>query len=209
MRKRILHLTGFVLAGGSSRRMGRAKAGLILQGQTMLARQARLLGRVAGRVAVVGFHPEDDKDLEVPMIPDELPGRGPLGGIYTGLLQTGTEYNLFLGCDMPFVNRRLLRCVAQRAFETGADATVAESSDGRLQTLCAVYRRRARWAVRASLAAGDNKLRSFFSKVDCEIIPWRDLARAGFLPSMFDNMNAPADYESARKRLEPSPGTTA
>ena len=200
---------GFVLAGGSSRRMGCAKAGLLLEGQSMLARQTRLLGRVAGRVAVVGFHAGDDKDLDVPLFPDERPERGPLGGIDTALMETRAEYNLFLGCDMPFVNRRLLRYLAWRAMQTQADATVPESGDGRLQTLSAVYRRRARWAVRASLAAGDNRLRSFFSKVPCEIIPWRELARAGFLPSMFDNMNTPADYERARRRLEPPPGTAA
>lgn len=204
MHNRIPQLTGFVLAGGASRRMGRAKSGLILEGRTMLARQASLLGRVASRAAVAGFQPDDTIELGVGLYPDLVPGCGPLGGIYTGLSHTRTEYNLFLGCDMPFVSCRLLRYVARRAFVTGADATVPETSDGRLQTLCAVYRRRARWAVRSSLAAGDFRLRSFFSKVDCEIIPWRDLARAGFLPSMFDNMNAPADYESARRRLDPA-----
>jgi molybdenum cofactor guanylyltransferase len=209
MPNRILQLTGFVLAGGASRRMGRPKAALILDGQTMLVRQAHLLAQVAGRVAVVGSRPENMVDLDVPMIPDELPSRGPLGGVYTGLLRTRSEYNLFLGCDLPFVSRRLLGYLAERAIEYGADATVPESSDGRLQTLCALYRRRARRVVRASLEAGDNKLRSFFPKVICQMIPWRDLVRVGFLPSVFDNMNTPTDYESAKRRLEPSSVTAA
>ncbi len=204
MSERILPLTGFVLAGGGSRRMGQPKAHLILAGQTMLARQIRLLGRVASRVAVVGFQPDDAQSPDVPLFRDEMPGRGPLGGIYTGLLHTRTEYNLFLGCDLPFVTRRLLNYLARRAFEAAADATVPESRDGRLQTLCAVYRRRARRAVQASLARGENKLRSFFPRVKCQVIPWRDLARTGFSASIFDNMNTPADYESARSRLEPS-----
>ncbi len=189
--------------------MGRPKGKLILEDQTMLARQTRLLGLVAGRVAVVGFHPEYWEDLDAPLFPDELADRGPLGGIYTGLVRTRTEYNLFLGCDVPFVNRRLLGYIARRAIAAGSDATVPQSCDGRLQTLCAVYRRRARHAVRASLLAGDNKLRSFFPRVKCQIIPWRDLARAGFLPSIFANMNTPADYEAARKRLEPCTAATA
>jgi molybdenum cofactor guanylyltransferase len=209
MRDHILSLTGFVLAGGASRRMGRPKASLILEGQTMLGRQVRLLGRVAGRVAVLGFRPEDTEDLGIPFVPDEVPGRGPLGGIYTGLARTHTEYNLFLGCDLPFVDQRLLAYIAGRAIESEADVTVPRTRDGRLQTLCAVYRRRARRAVRASLATGEYKLRSFFPRVNCQVIPWRDLARAGFLPSIFDNMNTPADYESARRRLEPSAMRTA
>lgn len=184
--------------------MGRPKESLILEGQTMLARQVDLLRRVAHRVAVVGFEPGYLQDPGAPLIPDELPGRGPLGGVYTGLLRTHTEYNLFLGCDLPFVNQRLLGYIARCAIEAESDAVIPRSCDGHLQTLCAVYRRRACRAVRASLNAGENKVSSFFPKVNCQVIPWRDLARAGFLPSMFDNMNTPADYESARRRLEPS-----
>src|SRR5579872_4312188 len=101
MHWRSLSLTGFVLAGGASHRMGHPKAMLKLAGETMLDRQICRLFSVAGRVAVVGSRPEYSTAFDVPFLSDELAGRGPLAGIYSGLLHTRTEYNLFLGCDLP------------------------------------------------------------------------------------------------------------
>lgn len=203
-------MTGFVLAGGLSRRMGRPKAALVLGGQTMLERQVRLLGSVSRRVEILGpgsgsgaieaiipaLAPSD-----VPVVTDKLTGRGPLGGIYTALDRTRTEFNLFLGCDQPFLEPRLLRVLCDRAIHSGADATVPESRDRRLQPLVAVYRRRVLPAVRASLERGDNRVSSFYRRVRCHVLRWPELARAGFSPHIFANMNTLEDYERARLRL--------
>ena len=204
MQSRDFPLTGFVLAGGASRRMGRTKASLLLDGKSMLERQIRVLRSVARRVAVVGGPPGYVDEFDVSCVPDAILGRGPLAGIYTGLLESRTEYSLVLGCDLPFVNRSLLTFLVLRAAADGSDVTVPRSRDGRLQPLCAVYRRRALYAVRRRLALGENKLSGFFSKVHCTTIPWPELAGAGFRASVFDNMNTPEDYEYTRKRVEAS-----
>ncbi|MEJ2009210.1 MAG: molybdenum cofactor guanylyltransferase [Acidobacteriota bacterium] len=206
---RLASLTGHVLAGGPSQRMGCSKAMLTVEGETMLERQIRLLRVVASGVMIVGGSPKYAQKFDVPMVQDVVSGRGPLAGIYTALLQTRTEFNLVLGCDLPFVNSRLLGYLASRAVASGSDVTVPRSRDGLFQPLCAVYRRRALHAVRASLAAGRNKVSNFFPKVRCAAIPWSDLARAGFKPSIFDNMNTPEDYECVRRRLEGSTATFA
>jgi molybdopterin-guanine dinucleotide biosynthesis protein A len=195
-------LTGFVLAGGASRRMGCPKSSLRIDGESMLERQIRVLRSVARRVAVVGGPAGYLNEFEVPIVPDAVRNRGPLGGIYTALLESRTEFNLVLGCDLPCVSRDLLACLALRAMADGSDVTVPVSRDGRLQPLCAVFRRRAIYAVRTRLALGENKLRGFFPKVRCTAIPWRELANAGFRASVFDNMNTPEEYEYARKRIE-------
>jgi len=210
MRHRFLSLTGFVLAGGASRRMGRPKAALVLGHETMLVRQVRLLTAVSRAVVVVGPSASSERlgtvirslaPTDVSVIPDQLPGRGPLGGIYTGLLHTRTEFSLFLGCDLPFMEDRFLRYLSERAIACGADATVPESVEHRLQPLAAVYRRRALGAVRASLARGENKVTRFYSRVRCQVLPWRDIARQGFARRIFDNMNMPDDYERVLCRL--------
>ena len=211
MPQRLLSVTGFVLAGGLSRRMGRPKAALLLGDETMLARQVRLLKSVSRSVAVAG-RPAGFEVLEahgirsalggdVRLLPDELPGRGPLGGIYTGLAWTRTEFNLFLGCDLPFMETRFLRYLAAKALACGADVTVPESADGKLQPLAAVYRRRARAAVKASLESGENKVTRFYADVLCEVVKWPEIAHAGFPQRIFDNMNTPADYENAVRQL--------
>lgn len=203
--RRFTNLTGFVLVGGASRRMGRPKETLTIDGESMLERQVRLLRSVARQVAIIGAAGGCLADSNVPFIPDAVAGRGPLGGIYTALLESRTEYNLILGCDLPFVTRRLLTWLALRATADGSDATVPRSRDGRLQPLCAVYRRRALYAIRTRLELGENKLSGFFSMVRCNMIPWRELAEVGFRTYTFDNMNTPEDYEKARRRVE-APG---
>ena len=96
---------------------------------------------------------------------------------------------------------RFLRYIAAKSLACGADVTVPESRDWRLQPLAAVYRRRARVAVKASLESGENKVTRFYSRVRCEVVKWREIAQAGFPSHIFDNMNTPADYENAVRRL--------
>jgi molybdopterin-guanine dinucleotide biosynthesis protein A len=55
--------------------------------------------------------------------------------------------------------------------------------------------------MRESLEAREFKVTRFFPRVKCEVIPWRDIAAAGFPPHIFDNMNTPEDYERAKKFL--------
>lgn len=207
MPKRFDNLTGFVLAGGRSRRMGQPKRDLLLAGEPMISRQLRLLRSLCGGVGVVGG-PKPPSRASHFFCADEWPGRGPLGGIFSGLARTRTEYNLFVGCDMPFLTPLFLRYISERALAGRADVTAPESNDRRVQPLCAVYRRRARVAIRMSLMRGENKTSGFYGRVCCSIIRWPELSRAGFRPEVFANINTPEDYAAARKAAErrPRPG---
>jgi molybdopterin-guanine dinucleotide biosynthesis protein A len=200
MCRRFLSVSGFVLAGGDSRRMGRAKEQVELGGETLLARQVRLAGAVARSVAVLG-PAERLAGLGFSVIPDERAGLGPLGGMATALACTRTEFNLFVGCDIPFLKARFLEYLCAEALESEADATVPESPGRELQPTCAVYRRRALAAVRASLEHGDFRVRSFFPRVKCRVLRWPEIARAGFSAAIFDNINTPEDYRAAQLRL--------
>lgn len=181
--------------------MGRPKAELVLGGETMLARQLRLLRTVCRSVAVVGpsaGHP----GLGVAVFPDELPGRGPLGGIYTGLQRSHTDFSLFVSCDLPYLEARFLHYLARRAVECQADVTVPQSPRSGFEPLCAIYRRRVLKVIRACLEAGENKTTAFFPHVFCCVISWPEIARAGFTSRIFANMNTRADYETARIKYE-------
>lgn len=187
--------------------MGRPKHELELGGERLLDRAVRLLERVCGRVAILGPGLPNAARREPLRAPleyheDIWPGRGPLGGIYTGLAETETEYNLFLGCDMPFVPARLLRFVVRRAHECRADVTVCRSSEGRIQRLCGVYRRRARGAVRAALERDRDQVSAVYPRIRCQVIGWNELARARFPANVFTNINTPEDYLAVRRMFE-------
>jgi molybdenum cofactor guanylyltransferase len=202
MQPRFLSISGFVLAGGESRRMGRAKDQLEVGGEKMLDRQIRLLRAVARSIVVLG-PPERLGRQNVPVIADDLPRLGPLGGIHTALASTRTEYNLFLGCDMPFMTSEFLRYLCRIALASRADVTVPESHGRRMQPTCAIYRRRARGVISVKVEACDLRVRGFFPRVECRVLSWTEIARHGFHPRIFDNMNTPDDYEAAKRRLEP------
>lgn len=201
MGRRFLTVSGWVLAGGESRRMGRRKELLELGGQTMLERQLALLRAVSRPVAVLGT-PESLPASGVPVIADERPGLGPLGGIATALGVTRTEYNLVLGCDLPLMRTEFLRFLVRRALASRADVTVPESPREGFHPTCAVYRRRALPVIRASLAAGNYAVRSFFPHVKVRLVGWPEIARAGFGAAIFSNMNTPEDYRSAQIHLD-------
>ena len=200
-------LTGFVLAGGASRRMGSPKHELLFGGETLLARTLRRIRRVARSVLVLG-PPERVSALAMPFevqaLPDELAGRGPLGAIYTGLCHTRTEFNLFLSCDLPFIEPRFLRYLTGTAQDTQADVTLARTPHDGYQPLAAIYRRRSLPAIRRSLAQGQNKIRMFLRWVDVQVVEWPNLERAGFRKSIFDNLNTREDYAHALRKLDGS-----
>lgn len=224
MPDRYPQLAAFVLAGGASRRMGRPKHALTLgtgasrgshgtdnamhaDTTTMLAATVHLARSVARSVAVLGPPEraaglaEGPSGFQVPAFPDELPGRGPLSAILNGLNRSRREFNLFLSCDLPFMPPRFLRYLARHAIECQADVTVPETPSEGYQPLAAIYRRRARPAIRRVLPEGRNKVTSFFPNVKVRVLKWPELARAGFQPFIFDNLNTPEDYERALRRM--------
>jgi molybdenum cofactor guanylyltransferase len=201
MKEGSLDLSGFVLAGGASRRMGRPKALLPFRGESLVERQVRLLGQVARRVAVVG-KPELFAGLNVPVLADLVPDCGPLAGIYTGLVSSSTEYNLFIGCDMPFLTARFLRWLTGRGLAGKSDVTVPESPEGKLNPLAAIYRRNVICVIQNALEGGEYSVRKFFPRVHCQVIHWPELAHAGFSRRIFDNLNTPLEYEAAIQMAE-------
>ena len=112
-------VTGVILAGGRSRRMGRDKALLDLGGRPMLARVAEALGRVCQAVVIVDREPGRYAFLGFPVVVDRRPGFGALSGLHAGLLAMEHPYGIFVACDMPFLDPALLAYMARCAAGNG------------------------------------------------------------------------------------------
>ncbi|MDQ0492570.1 molybdenum cofactor guanylyltransferase [Paenibacillus brasilensis] len=107
----MLEVTGIIVAGGRSSRMGQDKALLQLGGVTVLERIAAVLGKVAGRVIVVTRDIQQYSGLGLETMADLYPGLGPLSGIHAGLSASTTEWGIVVACDMPFVQPEILRAL--------------------------------------------------------------------------------------------------
>ena len=200
--KRYDQVAGFILAGGASSRMGRDKALLEVGGLPMLARTARLLEPLVVSVTVIG-PPESYAPLGLRVVPDDQPGLGPLGGLATALRISESEWNLVVGCDLPYLLSGWLDCLLARAVASPGDAVVPESARG-LEPLCAVYRARCARTISAAISRGERKVTDAISALRIEKVLPAEWGRFSPTGRLFTNMNTPEDYAEACARLEPN-----
>jgi molybdenum cofactor guanylyltransferase len=146
----------FILAGGKSSRMGRPKALLPFAGKPLVAHVAGLAKFVADTPIIVGLV-EQCSGLGFRAIADERPRTGPLGGIFTALRATEREWNLILGCDLPFLTREWLEFLVSRTRDSSADVMIPVNERG-YEPLCAMYRKRAQKGIGAALDRGVRKI---------------------------------------------------
>jgi len=163
---------GFVLAGGGSTRMGRDKALLPLQGGTMIGRIAGLVRAAAGSVTLIG-PPGRYASLGFPVMPDQVEGCGPLGGVLTALNHTTADWNLIVACDLPDLTPALLEDLFRAAEAGDADAVVPESEGG-LDPLCAIYHRRCAAAAASAIGRKIFKMHDFLSSIQFHRLPVSD-----------------------------------
>ena len=179
--------------------MGANKALLEFAGEPLAGRQVRLL-REAGFSPTILGQPALYEKFGAPVLPDDVPGLGPLGGMVTALAHSASDWNLVVAVDLPYLTPEWLRALAQRGIESDpADVIVPRSGHG-LEPLCAVYSRRALPVLRSALAAGVRKVTdALVHPPGCrllEISPeeWNRIASE---PRLFENMNTMADYQKA------------
>lgn len=190
----------FLLAGGVSSRMGRNKALLEISGMPLLVRTARLLEPLVAAVTVIG-PPERYAALGLRIVPDDSPRLGPLGGMATALRISLCEWNLIVGCDLPYLSAAWLEWLIARALGSQADALVPESARG-LEPLCAIYRGRCAPVLAVAIAAGVRKVTDAVSHLMLEKLTPAQWQAAAPGAEPFKNMNTPEDYAEARARLE-------
>ena len=113
-----------MLAGGGSTRFGRDKALARIGDEALLARLCSVMRGVTPCVTIIGSR-EKYAAFGADCVADRWPGEGPLGGIITALLATsetgGGEWNIIIGCDMPFLTREWLTYLVQRAQASEAE----------------------------------------------------------------------------------------
>ena len=175
--------------------MGRDKALLRLNGQSLLEHATGLARSVTAKVAVVG-----PKERFGPgAIEDIYPGQGPLAGIHAALHASKTDYNLVLSVDTPFLAVGFLRFLVDEAARCATTVTVPFLAE-RFQPLCAVYRRELVGLADSALRAGRNKIDPLFCHTTVRRIEEAEIIGLAFEPRMFDNLNTPDDFARAQNR---------
>jgi molybdopterin-guanine dinucleotide biosynthesis protein A len=199
-----LPVTALILCGGRSKRMGRPKAFLPFAGTTIIEHLLGVTKLVFDETFLVSNEPEMFNHLEVDVVKDILPYRGPLGGILSGLLVARNEHVFILACDMPLVNRRLMRCLSAQRHDS--DVVVLSHAEG-IEPLLGVYSKTCIKPLEESLFAGNLKVHEFLTSLNAKVYEYKETqSDSGELPIYF-NVNTPQDYSEvltksviARKR---------
>jgi molybdopterin-guanine dinucleotide biosynthesis protein A len=177
--------TLLLLAGGSSRRMGRPKARLPVGDTTLVEWVAARLAPAFSQLLVSARdEAQIPERLRAHVVRDRRPGAGPLAGIEAGLAATPHEVLVAVACDMPWVEVGLARRLVQAS--RGHDAAVPRL-DGRPEPVCAAYRRSAAAPIGRALDAGRLRAAQALEGLD---VHWLEDAPAEQLGSL----NTPEDY---------------
>ena len=217
--KKRLPVTGVILAGGKSRRMGENKALMRLGDDSLIGHVIRCLHDVTDELLLVTNSPTEYAHLDVPMHGDILPDAGALGGVYTGVTHASHDAILCVACDSPFLEPKLLSYLVtvlgeydavipytyssrQTPFYRNKDIGVTNPSYGddtqiTLQTLCAAYSKRCLSIIELMLRESELRVhalqeRAHIKRVSPEV--WREFDPEGM---SFFNINTPEDFERA------------
>ena len=191
-----------VLAGGKSRRLGRDKALELIGEQRLCQRVIKRLSLMDDDIiAVLSYKGQlDDETLRgVRTVYDDYPASGALVGLYSGLRESRSPYNLVVGCDMPFLNIDLLRHLM--SLSTGFDVVIPRLHD-KMEPLHAVYSKDCITPIESRLKKGDLKISDFIDAVKVRYVEQDEIDRFDPRHLSFMNVNSEADMERARTLLE-------
>ncbi len=177
--------------------MGKDKAFIRFHGETLVSRILDRLEGLAEEVIVIAPRSPENLPRGVQFAPDLLPGRGPLGGLYTALSVASHQIIAVVACDMPFVNAKLLAYQRDILLSEDLDVVVPSSEKG-LEPLHAIYRKNSCLPpVRKTLEAGKGQLISWFPSVKVHILAPEESNTFDRRGLMFLNVNTPEELSKA------------
>jgi molybdopterin-guanine dinucleotide biosynthesis protein A len=186
---------GIILCGGKSSRMGKDKASLSFLGRPLIKIVIDSLKTLFSKIIVVTNDTINYQKYNLPIIKDILPQKGPLGGIYTGLLYSKSKYNFVVACDMPFINLNLIRYL----FRHKDDCDLIIPYFKVYQPLYAIYSKNCISAIEESIFSNNLEVKNLINMVKVKVIDEKQVCRFDKKGLCFTNINTPQEFEEAKK----------
>ncbi|MEI7526218.1 MAG: molybdenum cofactor guanylyltransferase [Mariniphaga sp.] len=183
-------ITGIVLAGGRSSRMGEDKSLMRLNGKTLIEYSIDALRPICEKVIISSNNPNYDfTGCEV--WPDELPDQAPIIGIYSCLKRSETELNIILSCDIPLMSASMIGFLLAKSADY--DITVPVHDNGQIEPLCGVYKKSSLEILKEFIESGNFRLNDCIRLASYQFIPV-DAQIPCNTPNLFLNINTPSDF---------------
>ncbi len=159
-------ITAILLAGGKSTRMKEDKGFIYFNGKMLVEHVIESVKKFTAQIIIVTAN-SAYKQFGYPCIEDEMKDKGPLGGIYTGLINSISQKNFVVGCDMPFLSEKLLTELIKNAGEE--DVLLTEHRD-KAEPLCSVYDKNCLEHIRSQLEQNHLKITDAMAGLKTRVI---------------------------------------
>lgn len=193
-----------ILAGGKSSRLGRNKVVEKLGSLSLLERVVNSLMSFKSEIIVVAardsYLPQLADYPGLRVVEDIYPGKGSLGGLYTGITLSQTNTNIVVACDMPFLNVELLRYMLGLADDY--DVVIPKTNGGILEPLHAVYSRNCLKPIDYLMKQNRLSILELYPMVKVRYVENSQIDRFDLDHLSFFNINTEAELEKGRELLE-------
>jgi len=199
--KEIPRLTAIILAGGKSSRIGSGqdKAILKLNGKRLIDIVISKLKHIVGdNIIIVG--PTEKYPSYKQVVPDLFNQKGLLVGLYSGLKTSVSQYNLVVGCDMPFLKVELLQYMRDKIDSN--DIIIPRYARSYVEPLCAIYSKVCLEVMKRNIKVGILSVRKIFPYLKVKYIEEKEIKRVDPELNSFFNVNYKEDFIRAEELIK-------
>jgi molybdopterin-guanine dinucleotide biosynthesis protein A len=193
------NLTGIILSGGKSTRMGENKAFIEIEGIPIVHRIQNLFERLFDEVIIVTNQKRNFSDLNAKIYEDLIPNRGVLGGLYTGLFFSSFVFSFCVACDMPFLKESVIKFLIENI--DGYDVVVPKTKDG-LQPLHAIYSKNCLEPIKKIIDEGKLKIIDLYWMVKVKIVEEQEFFSLDPMRESFINVNTPEELSLIKEKKQ-------
>lgn len=188
------NITGIVLAGGKSSRMGSDKGLLTINDKTFVEHVIVAMKPLVDKIIIVSNNKDYDQ-FGYRRVEDSIKDSGPLAGLYSGLKHSETEFNLVLSCDIPMIKTELLKKLVDADLEN--HEVVQIESNTKTMPLIAMYKKQCMHKCLELLQQGERRLRVAVNELKTKTI----IINAEF-DQFVKNVNTKEDLKTINHAVE-------
>jgi len=186
------NITGIILAGGKSTRMGEDKGMLVLKGKKMVEHVIAALTPNVDEVIIISNN-DNYNNLGFKVYSDIIKNCGPLGGIYSALQYSNTDKNFIVSCDIPKITSEAIAFIIAQSMNEDVLVPIEKTE---IEPLCAIYNKVCCEQIKGFLDAGQFKIRNAIEKLNTKYLDvnlYQEIFK-----EVFTNVNTPNDYEALK-----------
>lgn len=191
--------TGVILAGGENKRMPVSKAFIKIDRETIIEKNLKIIKQMFSEVFIVTNQPELYVYLKTPLLGDAYNVRGPMTGVFTSLLNSSTKWVFISACDMPFIDKEIIKYMASKRDNYDAVLPTTPIKGGQrgdfAEPLFAFYSKRLMVSMERALFTDKKGMKDFLMDKRVKYIRTEEIKKSDVKAMSFINLNTPADIQ--------------